>query len=80
MSKFTKTNKKIEKTVVSGYKNIEKGVVGGYKAVEETVVNSYKKIENKFIEAFIAPDGNISGEESGTDIKSRIPERGKGDE
>ena len=45
MNKFMKANKKIEKTVVSGYKTIEDGVVGGY-----------KKIENKFIDSFLTPD------------------------
>jgi hypothetical protein len=31
MNKFIKTNKKIEKAVVSGYQKIEDGVSGGYK-------------------------------------------------
>ena len=51
MNKFIKTNKKIEKTVVSGYKNIEKGVVDGY-----------KKIENKFVETFLTPYEDTSEE------------------
>jgi len=56
MNKFMKTNKKIEKAVVSGYKAIEDGVVGTYQKVEDGVVGGYKKIEDKFVEAFLTPD------------------------
>ncbi|MCI2000711.1 MAG: hypothetical protein LKJ75_08430 [Clostridia bacterium] len=56
MNKFIKTNKKIEKAVVSGYQAIEDGVVGSYQKIEDGVVGSYKKIENKFVEAFLTPD------------------------
>lgn len=45
MSKFTETNKKIEETVV-----------GGYKKIEDTVVDSYKKIEDKFVDTFLKND------------------------
>jgi len=45
--------KKIEKTVVSGYKAIEDGVVSGYKKIEDGVVGGYKKIENKFVDTFL---------------------------
>ncbi len=34
MSTISKTNKKIEQAVTTGYKNIENGVVSGYKSVE----------------------------------------------
>ncbi len=40
------TLKKIESTVVEGYKNIEKGVVEGY-----------KKIEDKFVDTFLVKEG-----------------------
>ena len=57
MNKLMKVNKKIEESVVSGYKTIEDSVVSGYKAIENSVVSGYKKIENKFVEAFLRPDG-----------------------
>jgi len=53
-----KTQKKIEKGVVSGYKKIEKGVVSGYKKVEEGVVSGYKKVEGKFVDAFLTDDAD----------------------
>jgi len=46
-------NKKIEDTVVSGYKAIENGVVSGYKKVEDGAVGGYKKIEDKFVDKFL---------------------------
>lgn len=56
MNKIMKTQKKIEKAVVGGYKAIENGVVSGYKKVEDTVVTGYKKIEDGFVNAFLTPD------------------------
>ena len=53
MPDFKEVNKKIENTVVGGYKKIEEGVVGGYKKIEDGVVSGYKKVEDKFIETFL---------------------------
>lgn len=55
MNKFKEANKKIEETVVNGYKTIEDGVVSGYKTIEDSVVGSYKKIEDKFVDTFLSP-------------------------
>ncbi len=63
MNKFMKTNKKIEESVIYGYKTIEDSVVSGYKAIENSVVSGYKKIENKFAEAFLRPYGEDIGKE-----------------
>ena len=41
MEKLKDVNKKIEETVV-----------GGYKKVEDTVVGGYKKVEDKFVDKF----------------------------
>ena len=46
MGKLKDVNKKIEKTVVGGYKKIEKSVVDGY-----------KKVEDKFVDKFLRKDG-----------------------
>jgi len=62
MNKFMKTQRQIEKNVVSGYKDIENTVVGGYKQIENSVVSGYKKIEDKFVKAFLLPD-DIADEE-----------------
>ena len=56
MSNFMKSQKKIEKTVVSGYQKIEDTVVSGYKKVEDGFVGGYKKIEDSFVRAFLTPD------------------------
>ena len=56
MNRLMKTQKQIEKNVVSGYQGMEKAVVGGYKGIENSVVSGYKKIEEKFVEAFLTPD------------------------
>jgi len=45
MNKFMQVERKIENSVVSGYK-----------AIENSVVSGYKKIEDKFVEAFLTPD------------------------
>jgi len=64
VNKFMKTQKQIEKSVVSGYKKIENSVVSGYKKIEDGVVSGYKKIEDKFVEAFLTPDSDSSEEET----------------
>ena len=51
MANLKETNQKIEKAVVGGYKNIESGVVSGY-----------QKIEDKFIDAFLAEEGETTEE------------------
>ena len=40
MRKLKDVNKKIEETVVGGYKKVEDAVVGGYKKVEDKFVNA----------------------------------------
>jgi len=80
MSKFIKTNKKIEETVVSGYKNIEKGVVDSYKTVEEAVVNGYKKIENKFVKVFLTPEEEAHEVERDVNIRRQATEGSKDNE
>jgi len=57
MSKFVKTNEKIEAAVTGSYRKIEDTVTGGYKKVEDTFVGSYKKVEDQFIKTFLARDG-----------------------
>ena len=49
--------KKIETGVVEGYKKIEHGVVDGYKKIEQGVVSGFTKIEDKFVETYLAKDG-----------------------
>ena len=56
MSKFRDINKKIEKTVVDGYKSIE-----------SSTVNTYKKLEDKFVDTFLRRD-----DETIEEAKSRI--------
>jgi uncharacterized protein YutE (UPF0331/DUF86 family) len=46
MGKLKNVNKKIEETVV-----------GGYKKLEDTVVSGYKKVEDKFVDKFLKKDG-----------------------
>lgn len=62
MSKIKKINQKIEDAVVGGYKKIEDGVVDGYKKIEDGVVSGYKKIEEKFIDTFLAEEGETAEE------------------
>lgn len=62
MSKFREANKKIESAVVGGYKKIEDAVVGGYKKIEYSAVSGYKKIEDRFIDTFLAEDGETTEE------------------
>lgn len=49
--------KKIETGVVEGYEKIEKGVVEGYEKIEKGVVEGYTKLEDKFIDRFLAHEG-----------------------
>ena len=74
MNKFMKTNKKIEKAVVTGYKAIENGVVSGYKGVENSVVEGYKKMENKFVDTFLASDKTEQDDISVDDVKTNAAE------
>lgn len=53
----TQGYKKIEEGVVSGYKKIEEGVVGGYKKIEEGAVGGFNKIADKFVDNFLAKEG-----------------------
>lgn len=56
-SKLVKTNEKIAKEVVVGYKKIEEGVVGGYKKIEEGAVGGFNKIADKFVDNYLTKDG-----------------------
>ena len=60
MSKFKEVNQKIEDAVVGSYKKIEEGVVDGYKKIEDGVVSGYRKIEDKFIDTFLAEEGETT--------------------
>ena len=60
MSKFTETNEKIAEAVTEGYKKIEDGVVGGYKQIETGVVEGFNKIADKFVDTFLAKDGETT--------------------
>ena len=51
MSKLVEANKKIEEKVVGAYNAIESGVVG-----------AYKKVEDKFVDSFLAKDGETAEE------------------
>ena len=62
MSKFKEANKKIEEAVTDGYQKIEDGVVTGFKKIEDGVVSGYKKIEDKFIDTFLAEEGETTEE------------------
>ena len=50
MSKFTEVSKKIENTVVGGYKKIEDTAVKGYKTVEDKFVDTFLKKDNETLE------------------------------
>lgn len=62
MSKIKEINQKIEDAVVDGYKKIEEGVVSGYQKIEDGVVSGYRKIEDKFIDTFLAEEGESTEE------------------
>lgn len=57
MGKLKDVNKKIENTVVGGYKKVEETVVDGYQKIEDTVVGGYKRLEDKFVDKFLKKDG-----------------------
>ena len=63
MSKFKEANKKIEAAVT-----------GGYKAIEDGVVSGYKKVEDKFIDTFLAEEGETTEQ-----AKERIMHQQKND-
>ena len=67
VSNIKEFNKKVEETVVGGYKKIEDGVVSGYQKIEDGVVSGYKKIEDKFISTFLTEEG-----ESVEDARARL--------
>lgn len=56
-SKLVKVNEKIAENVTHGYKKIEEGVVGGYKKIEEGAVGGFNKIADKFVDNFLAKEG-----------------------
>jgi len=62
MSNPKDVSKKIETAVVGGYQKIEDGVVSGYKRIENSVVSGYKKVEDKFIDTFLAKEGESTEE------------------
>ena len=49
MKKLNQVNKQIETAAVAGYKKIEKSVVSGY-----------RKVEDKFIDTFLAEEGETT--------------------
>ena len=68
MGKLKDVNKKIEETVV-----------GGYKKVEDTVVGGYKKVEDKFVDKFLRKDGETI-EEAKERVKKEQEELAKKNE
>lgn len=62
MSKAADVNKKIAAAVTEGYEKIESSVVDGYKKIEDGVVNGYRKVEDRFIDTFLAEDGETTEE------------------
>lgn len=56
-SKLVKANEKIADTVTTGFKKMSDGVVSGYQKIEDAVVGGYTKIEDKFVDQFLAKDG-----------------------
>lgn len=73
MNQFMETIKKIEKTVVTGYKAIESTVVSGYKTVEGTFTSGYQKIEDRFVKAFMTPDAESDDPKQASAWKAAIP-------
>ncbi|MDE7333845.1 MAG: hypothetical protein K2O16_16790 [Lachnospiraceae bacterium] len=55
--KLVEANEKIAEGVVAGYKKIEEGVVGGYKKIEEGAVEGFGRIADKFVDNFLAKEG-----------------------
>ncbi|MCM1113078.1 MAG: hypothetical protein NC399_07495 [Muribaculum sp.] len=66
-SKLVNANQKIAEEVVKGYKKIEEGAVGGYKKIEEGTVGGFQKIADKFVDNFLAREG-----ESVEEAKERL--------
>ena len=58
---WKRTNEKIEKKVVDGYKKIEDTVVGGYKKMEDSVVGGFEKVSDGFGERLFAREGESVG-------------------
>ena len=56
-SKIVQANEKIATAVTGGYKKIETGVVKGYRKIEGGAVSGYTKLEDKFIDQFLAREG-----------------------
>lgn len=54
---WKRTNEKIEKKVVDGYKKIEDAVVGGYRKMEDAVVGGFEKVSDGFVERLFAREG-----------------------
>lgn len=54
---WKRTNEKIEKKVVGGYRKIEDSVVGGYKKMEDSVVGGFEKVSDGFVERLFAREG-----------------------
>ena len=54
--------KAVGEGATSIYKKIEDGVVSGYKKIEDGVVSGYRKIEDKFIDTFLAEEGETTEE------------------
>ena len=79
MQKMQKINKKIEDSVVGGYKKIEGAVVGGYEKIENGVVAGYKKMEDKFIDLFLAAEGETT-EQARERILKQTEQRNGGEE
>lgn len=59
---WKRTNEKIEKKVVDGYKKIEDTVVGGYKKMEDGVVGGFEKVSDGFVECFFTREGESVGQ------------------
>lgn len=73
-NKFKEVNKKIEESVVTGYKKIEEGVVGGYKKIEDGVVEGFTKMTDKIVDTFLTKEGE-SVEEAKERMKAEQAQR-----
>lgn len=71
-SKLAEVNKKIEETVVGGYKKIEETVVSGYKKIENGAVEGFQKMSDKFVDKYLTKEG-----ETVEDAKARLAEEQK---
>ena len=52
--------KAVEDTVTGGYETVESSVTEGYKAVENAVVGGFTRIADKFVDTFLARDGETT--------------------